>query len=362
MIPENRISLRTHLAAAAVLLLMAALFFFFLQPKRPLHPQADTAEPVYGSAAVYFSQPGTLQSRSLRGGPDAALAAAIEAARYSVDMAVYRLDLWSIRDALITAAKRGVRVRLVVEGDHGSAPEVEAIRRAGIDVAADEREPLMHHKFVVIDLYEVWTGSMNFTLNGVYRNNNNLIRIQSRPLAEAYLREFEELFLARRFGALSAPDPIPEKIEIEDGWLIAYFSPDSDVAGAIDPWLAAAREEIDLLAFNFTSDLLGARLIERINAGVRVAGVLESSQAENSGSEYERLREAGADLRLDRNPNDMHHKVIIIDGELVITGSYNFSRAAQEENDENLLLIYQPDIAGQYLIEFGDLYEAARPR
>ena len=203
---------------------------------------------------------------------------------------------------------------------------------------------------------------MNFTLNGAYRNNNNLIRIQSCQLAAVYLKEFEELFLERRFGALSAPDPITAKIELEGGWLMVYFSPDMDVAGALDLWLASAREEIDRLVFSFTSDLLGERLLERINAGVRVAGVYEASQAMSSGSEYERLLKSGADLRLDRNPNDMHHKVIIIDKELVVTGSYNFSRAAQEENDENLLLIDNPDIASQYLIEFERLYEAAKPR
>jgi len=358
---KRKISVRAHLGAAGILLLMSGVFFTFLWGSRPeitptRSPQAEDV-----SAAVYFSAPGTTAARSLRGGPDAALAGAMDAARYSIDMAVYRLDLWSIRDALIRAARRGVRVRLVLEGDHAAAPEVEAIRKAGIEVVSDERDPLMHHKFVVIDLYEVWSGSMNFTLNGAYRNDNNLIRIQSRQLAAAYASEFEEMFVEKRFGALSAPDPAGSPIEMDGGWVRAYFSPDSDVVEMLDPWLASAREEISLLVFNFTSDPLSERLIERLSAGVQVLGVFEASQAGNSGGEFDRLQAAGAELRLDRNPDDMHHKVIIIDSTLVITGSYNFSRAAREENDENVLVIYNPDIARQYLIEFDRLYSLASP-
>jgi phosphatidylserine/phosphatidylglycerophosphate/cardiolipin synthase-like enzyme len=358
---DQRRSIRTHVGAALMLLFIAAVFLFFLQQSRPAIKVTESPEGGAIPVAVYFSEPGSPASRSLRGGPDAALADAIDAARYSVDMAVYRLDLWSIRDALIDAARRGVRVRLVLEGDNAHEPEVESIRQAGIEVVADQRAPLMHHKFVVIDLYEVWSGSMNFTLNGAYRNNNNLIRIQSRQLATAYVSEFEEMFSERRFGALSAPDLAPQEIDLDGGWVMVYFAPDYDVARALDPWLASARSEIDLLVFNFTSDTLAKRLIDRMQAGVHVAGVFESTQASNSGGEFDRLRSAGADMRLDRNPNDMHHKVIVIDGTLVITGSYNFSRAAQEENDENLLLIYSPDIAEQYLIEFSRLYEAAAP-
>ena len=361
MKPDHFRSIRMHVGAAVMLLFIAGAFLFFMQQADPATEVPDNPEGKAAPVAVYFSEPGSPASSSLRGGPDAALADAIDNARYSVDMAVYRLDLWSIRDALIDAARRGVRVRLVLEGDNAEEPEVDAIRRAGIEVVADKREPLMHHKFVVIDLYEVWSGSMNYTLNGAYRNNNNLIRIQSRQLAAAYTNEFEEMFSERRFGALSAPDPAPQEIDLDDGWVMVYFSPDSDVARALDPWLASARSEIDLLVFNFTSDALAERLIDRMEAGVRVAGVFESSQASNSGGEFAHLRSAGADLRLDRNPNDMHHKVIVIDGALVITGSYNFSRAAQEENDENLLLIYSPAIAEQYLIEFSRLYAAAAP-
>jgi phosphatidylserine/phosphatidylglycerophosphate/cardiolipin synthase-like enzyme len=86
---------------------------------------------------------------------------------------------------------------------------------------------------------------------------------------------------------------------------------------------------------------------------VLVSGVFETTQvASNLGTEFDRLKEAGLDVRLDGNRNSMHHKVIVIDGEIVITGSYNFSNNAEKRNDENVLILHSSEIAGLYLSEF----------
>jgi phosphatidylserine/phosphatidylglycerophosphate/cardiolipin synthase-like enzyme len=358
--PRSTTPLRTHLAAWAALLLVAAvacLLFFGEKQSEPT--PAPTERAAAGSVQVFFSRPDDPASKTLRGGPDATLAADIESAKYSVDLATYRLDLWSIRDALLKAARSGVQVRVVVEGDNADAPEIEALEAAGIPVVADQHPALMHDKFVVIDTLQVWTGSMNFTINGAYRNNNNLVHIQSRELASLYDEEFEEMFISKRFGALSEPDPSTEPITLGDGWVEVLFSPDSDVERRLDTLLGEAKEEIDLLVFNFTSDLLAETLLERADAGVVVRGVFERTQAENTGGEYDALLAAGADVRLDSNPDDMHHKVMIIDHRIVVTGSYNFSRAARDENDENLLIILSPALAQEYLIEFSRLFAMA---
>ena len=75
----------------------------------------------------------------------------------------------------------------------------------------DRHESLMHDKFVVIDRSEVWTGSMNFTTGGAYLDNNNLIRLQSTKLAEAYTTEFDQMFVDDHFSSEKTPqtaDPI----------------------------------------------------------------------------------------------------------------------------------------------------------
>jgi phosphatidylserine/phosphatidylglycerophosphate/cardiolipin synthase-like enzyme len=72
------------------------------------------------------------------------------------------------------------------------------------------------------------------------------------------------------------------------------------------------------------------------------------------------LKNAGLDVRLDGNPRLMHHKLIIIDGKVVVTGSYNFSYNAEQNNDENTLIIHNQELAGEYLAEFQRIYSQAQ--
>ena len=69
----------------------------------------------------------------------------------------------------------------------------------------------------------------------------------------------------------------------------------------------------------------------------------------------------GLDVRLDGNPGQMHEKVFIVDGEVVVFGSYNFSRNANENNDENVLIIHNRTIAEEFCAEFERIYSLASP-
>jgi phosphatidylserine/phosphatidylglycerophosphate/cardiolipin synthase-like enzyme len=311
--------------------------------------------------AVYFTDPTSPVAESYRGGPDEQLANAIDAARLSVDMAIYDLNLWSIRDALIGAHRRGVLVRVVTESDNTDEQEVQQLKEAGIEVLGDRREALMHDKFAVIDGVEVWTGSMNFTTGGGYLDNNNLLHIQSSKLAEDYMHEFEQMFVNDHFGAektSSTPNP---NVTINGSLVEAYFSPQDGTLEHILNAIHASRESIFFLAYSFTSDELAQELIERAQAGVKVMGVFDEDQCHsNAGTEYDQLKAAELDVRLDGNPRLMHHKVIIIDGQVVITGSYNFSNNAEHNNDENTLIIHNQDLAGRYLAEFQQIYDQAQ--
>ena len=92
-----------------------------------------------------------------------------------------------------------------------------------------------------------------------------------------------------------------------------------------------------------------------------VRGVFDESQAKgNLGGEYERLLENGLNVRLDGNPRGMHHKVILIDDRIVITGSYNFSNNAKTRNDENTLIVYSAEIAALYRQEFERVWREAK--
>jgi phosphatidylserine/phosphatidylglycerophosphate/cardiolipin synthase-like enzyme len=207
---------------------------------------------------------------------------------------------------------------------------------------------------------DVWTGSMNFTTTGAYRNDNNLIHIRSRQLAENYTTEFEEMFTLRMFGDDVIADTPNPAFTLDGTQIENYFSPDDGAADAIIAALQDAEESIYFLAFSFTSDPIADVLLQQAADGVEVAGVFERRQYEsNTGGEFDRLAAAGLDVRLDGNEYSMHHKVFIIDGETVITGSYNFSRSAEQRNDENVLIIRNPAVAARYLNEFERVFGAA---
>lgn len=362
--PRRRIGYYKLISLAGILvviLLLALYALFHIQSLPKPTPIPTEVPPGGGWYAVYFTDPMDPSTSTLRGGPDSNLVKDIDEAQYSVDIAIYRLDLWSVRDALIRAHRRGVTVRMVIESDHILEAEIKDLEAAGIPVVGDRREPLMHHKFVVIDGLVVWTGSMNFTVSGAYRSNNNLICIRSSRVAQNYTREFEEMFIEGRFGALSKPNTPSPKVTADGVLIETYFSPDDGVATRLVDVLRDATSSIDFLVYTFTSDILAEVMIARAQTGVVVRGVMERGQASNPGSEYERLRNAGLDVRLDNNPGNMHHKVIIVDGILVITGSYNFSHTAEESNDENVLILYDVDVGTKYLQEFEDIFEAATP-
>ncbi len=302
---------------------------------------------------LYFTDPTHPDVGSYRNGPDTQLASAIDDARLSVDVAVYSLSLWSIRDALIDALHRGVQVRVVMESDNRDRDVPQELINAGITVLGDRREGLMHDKFVIIDRTEVWVGSMNFTTGGAYFDNNNMLRIRSQKLVENYQTEFDEMFVGDHFGPDTISDT-PNPVTTVNGTVIeTYFSPDDGVAEVIVDLLNNAQESIYFMAYSFTSDDISEAIQGRARDGVTVAGVMDYSQvASNQGGEYDVLAQAGIDVREDGIDGLMHHKVFIIDGEIVITGSYNFSRSAEKRNDENIIVIYNAEIAQEFLKEF----------
>ena len=310
---------------------------------------------------LYFTNPESPLASQKTGGIDGPLAKAIDDARLSVDVAIYSLSLNSVRDALLRAHERGVQVRMVMESDNLDRSDPQKLKDAGIPILGDRREGLMHDKFVVIDNSEVWMGSTNFTDSGAYTDNNNLMRIHSVKMAENYTTEFDEMFTDDKFG----PDVVPQtpnpRVIIDGTPLDVYFSPDDQVQASFVELVQNAQESIYFMAFSFTADPIGEAVRARAAEGVTVAGIMETDQVKsNAGTEFDPFSQAGLDVYQDANPGQMHHKVMIIDQSIVIFGSYNFTNSAETRNDENLLVIYNREIAAQFIAEFQRVYALAR--
>jgi phosphatidylserine/phosphatidylglycerophosphate/cardiolipin synthase-like enzyme len=331
----------------------------------PTQPPAVTplSPPSTGNwLEIYFTNPTSKEAKEYQGGPDKVLADSIDAALLSVDVAAYSFNLWSIRNALFRAHQRGVVVRMVMESDNMDSEEVQELLDAGIHIVGDQREGLMHDKFVVIDRTEVWTGSMNFTLSGAYEDNNNLIRMHSGQIAANYTREFDEMFVDDRFGQMSRDNTPYPQIKINNATVEFYYSPDEAVAARIITLLQGAQQSIHFMAASFTSEEIGNVIIEAADNGILVSGVMDSGQVNsNEGTRYDFFKQSMLDVRLDGIDGQMHHKVIIIDEKIVITGSYNFTNSAEDHNDENVVIIFDEDAAAQYMLEFLRVYGMAQP-
>ena len=311
---------------------------------------------------LYFTDPSSPLAAQETGGPDGPLVNAIDNARLSVDVAIYSLSLNSVRDALLRAHDRGVRVRIVMESDNLDRSDPQKLKDAGISILGDRREGLMHNKFVVIDNLEVWLGSMNFTDSGAYKDNNNLMKIRSTKLAEDFTAEFEEMFVDDIFGPdLGNPTPNP-RVTIDGTNIDVYFAPEDHAQAALfDLVDSVAQASIYFMAYSFTADPIGNAIRSASAEGLTVAGVMDADQIKsNLGTEYDPFKQAGLEVYEDNIPGLMHHKVMIIDDSIVVFGSYNFTNSAETNNDETLLVIYNADIAAQFKAEFFRVFRSAQ--
>lgn len=334
-----------------------------------IEPAQATTVPNNGGGSgdwyeIYFTNPICPDEEQRQGGLDETIAADLENAELQVDMAAFDLDAEPLVEALIALEERGVNVRVVTDTDNAELSSINRLRRNGISVIEDDRSALMHNKFIVIDGRYTWLGSMNFTTNGVYCNNNNLVRIDSPQLAANYLAEMEEMYDEREFGPRSPENTPNEQFSIEGVQVENYFAPETELAPIIGDLVSQAQSSIKFMAFSFTHEEVGEPMIERAEAGVNVRGVFETTGSETEYSYYGEMLDVdlpNLQVRQDGNPRIMHHKVIIIDDSTTILGSFNFTGSANDSNDENILIVHDPTFTSYFVAEFNTVWEEAQP-
>ena len=328
-------------------------------------PVVDT--PASNWWEVYFTDPLTVNDpNNISDSVEQKLIDRINAAQSSIHIASFEFDLTPVAEALIAAHKRGVDVRWVTDNEHGLEADTEPgggqfamLQNAGIEVRADTRSALMHNKFWIFDGQILWTGSTNITENGIFVQDNNTIIFRSVKLAEIYEVEFQEMWDGQ-FGPKSPSQLAEQSIVVNEIPIqVIFTSEDHALEQTIVPLVSTATSSIRFLAFSFTDFPLADAMIQRAAQGVSVAGVIDKTQSGGQGSELATLFCARLPVRQDGNPQFMHNKVIIIDERYVVTGSLNFSTSADESNDENVIIIDNPDIARLYLQDFERVWNQA---
>lgn len=255
---------------------------------------------------------------------------------YDVSCAFFDLE----DEAIISSLERS-NARVVIDDEYS-----HKIEGSQIDFVSDFSGKLMHNKFCILDDQIVITGSMNPTERGINHNDNNVVIINSKHIAKNYLDEFNEMHKGIFHEGSNVRFP---EVYMGDKLYENYFCPEDDCKKKVYAELSASENSIYFMTFSFTDDDIGNLLLEKYNSGFEVKGIFETTQAGSSYSQHEKLK--GFSIR-DNNKYTMHHKVFIIDNETVITGSYNPTKNADENNDENILIIHDKRIADIYLKEF----------
>lgn len=343
----------------------------FTQPAVPAstgQTQAQAGLPDW--LQVYFTDPNPPDV--LGKGIDQYIKKDIDSAAKTIDITSFDLNNPSLINALVVASKRGVKVRVVYDGTNGSHDlknaatnnkpfdSIPVFKTANIPTVDGGRSNgLMHDKMVIIDSQILYMGSLNFAYNDTYRNNNNLLRITDPQLIVNYQGKFNELFVSKLFGShakYKAPNPALNSggVEVEN-----FFSPEDQVMDKLIAYVQGAKKLVHYMIFTYTDPNLANAMIARSKAGVKVEGVIENRGATQGA--LVPLFCARLPVKLDGNKYTMHHKVIIIDNDTVITGSFNFTKSADDVNDDNLLVIHSPAVAALYEQEFQKIYSAGTP-
>jgi len=137
--------------------------------------------------------------------------------------------------------------------------------------------------------------------------------------------------------------------EVIPGLLQVHFSPDGKPTAAIINVIEKAKESIYVQAYSFTSAPIAQALKKAKSRDVDVQVILDKSQPYQRYTSAIFLKNAGIPVFIDKKHTIAHNKVIIIDVKTVVTGSFNFTKAAEEKNAENLLIIESTELARVYL-------------
>lgn len=339
--------------------------------------------------AVYFND----AQHSDPNGIDTALVDFIDSAHFTIDAAFYSIDRIVIVEALINAIDRvGIEnIRVITDYDNRNMNGCQRLISAGITVIDETWDETIfppaaanihsHNKFCVVDGTKVWTGSYNITNSGTIYNNNHAVAIDCSTLAEAYLAEFNEMWgnesgqpgtchfstsKETQYFHSHTCNGVPVEI---------YFSPTQDpypnrAMDVIQSLITSAQSSVYFCMFAFTSYTIADKIIKaHQNPAVTVQGVMDDLQAGYSSSQYDTLIREGVQVKLDSevdpHGNLLHHKFAVMDHDgsesAVITGSYNWSEAAQHTNDENSIFIFDSEVAGLFYREFYRCYYGTYP-
>ncbi len=277
---------------------------------------AQTSEPPAGPSQ---ERPIRLYDRDLR----RALVAAIDRAEREIDLWIYGLTDAHVIQALNRKAEAGVTVRLLY--DSNGSPRLKGKLHPAIRSVGENGKGLMHRKVLVVDAREVWIGSANMTGDSLHLHGNLMAGVWSAEFAEALTHRQAE-------GAVS----------VGGSQLAWYLLPEASSHGLarLIQLIDSARKTVCVAMFTWTHPDLTDAIIRAHARGIHVELVLDHNGVRGASKvAAERLARAGIDIAASDRPGLLHHKMAWIDGEVLVLGSANWTRAAFGTNRDLYMVL-----------------------
>lgn len=307
---------------------------------------------------------------------DDTLIAYINRASKSIELTIYDFNTINISDvaaALNNAYANGVEVRAIFDTTWTSVNLGQLLSPGIYSLPAPDLPEygIMHNKFVVFDADAtdpdqaiVWTGSTNFEDVNINTFANNVIIVHDQSLARAYRAEFNEMWgsdsivpnLAQsKFGPFKK-DNTPHEFIIAGNRVECYFSPSDGTNSKIGSTISSADDELFVETMLITRTDLGDSILSRVSNGVQTKVMIDDPSSSNSSVVNGLVSALGNNFKIYGEDGMLHNKLMIVDpassDPLVLTGSHNWSSAADNRNDENTLIIHNAEMANVYLQEF----------
>ncbi len=387
-------------------------------PPKPA-PPAPPEVPLPAAPAVSFNGIKLPSSALVPYDPaEPSIVAAIDAARKSVKIAIYQFEQQGVLDALLRAKERGIKVAVVLDRGHvyttgrshtggprKPRPMIVDLVKSGFDLVLlkGQSSGIMHNKFMLVDDKLLQTGSYNYTQQSEDDHFENVVFTLEPGRVKHYLRywkymrdhaepvdwdkleeilnrtevsETEDAEIAAAEAAAAGDErkskfpPPPEDPETPvrlhgESFPRQIFSPQGGIEAALIRAIEAARETVDVAMFSFYSQKIAEALLAAKERGVKVRIALDRSQSALAKLD-DWFAWHGFDIRLVSGPDDerdplyqkMHNKLIIVDGLLLETGSFNYSPNAEKNSFENVNFFDEPGIVARYAAYFAKVFAA----
>lgn len=263
------------------------------------------------------------------------LTKALADAKQSILLVIFALSDCHILHALNQKAEEGVQVTLIID------PKSYLFLKSKLNwkVKTYKREGLsglMHRKILIIDNTQVWIGSANFTSESLKVHDNLIVGMESKSIASTLKEKIDQTLEGK--AQKNSPS---NHFKLGDQSLELWLLPeDIDALNRLTQLIRTAKKTVKVAMFTWTHPDLTEAIIEAHKRGVDVEIVIDRQTSKGASRvSYERLCKSGLKIGTNRGNQLLHHKFAYIDGETLINGSANWTRAAFSINEDCFLIL-----------------------